>query len=127
MKTPDTNTLLIVEDDVALRQMLTWELEERGYRVTAVGTCALGREALSRSGFDLALLDYCLPDGNGLDLLDSIHSNSPGLPVILCSALACPETRRAAMNKGAALFLAKPAPIHVLDRLLRQALVAHVA
>ncbi len=120
-------TLLIVEDDTSLRQMLSWELEERGYRITAVATCALGREALSRNDFDLALLDYCLPDGTGLDLLSSIHAKSPAMPVILCSALACPETRLTAISKGATVFLAKPTPIHVLDKLFRQALRAHAA
>lgn len=125
MNVQPANTLLMVEDDPALRQMLTWELEELGYQVTAVSCCAQAREQLESSGFDLALLDYCLPDGNGLELLDNIRDKSPGTQVVLCSALACRETREQALDQGAALFLTKPMPIHLLDRLFRQTLNAN--
>jgi DNA-binding response OmpR family regulator len=97
--------VLIVEDDSALQQMLTWELEDLGYRVTAVGSC---REALDRTkthGFDLVLLDYCLPDGNGVELLRTLRRRAPTMPVVMNSGQTGPETRNRALEHGAAFIL----------------------
>lgn len=81
--------LLIVEDDLALRHILTWDFEELGYQVHASGCYAEASDALKTDSFDLALLDYNLPDGVGLDLVASIRKKNPKLPVILYSGMIC--------------------------------------
>jgi DNA-binding response OmpR family regulator len=113
-------TVLMVEDDAGLRQMLSWELEDLGYAVTAVKSCAEALDMLTVHRFDAALLDYCLPDGNGLDLLIALREKVPSLPVIMSSALACAETRERALALGASCFLTKPASVEVLDRWFRR-------
>ncbi len=77
--------LLIVENDRALRTMLCWELEELGYEVTATANCREAFIASEKSSFELALLDYNLPDGVGTSVIRHLQRNHPGLPVVLYS------------------------------------------
>ncbi len=114
--------LLIVEDDRSLRQMMCLELEELGYSVTSAGCCAEALAQIQGGSFDLALLDYHLPDGVGSDLMEQIHLLHPRLPVILCSGLSCSMSIHEARARGACRFLAKPITIHTLDSLIRSAL-----
>jgi DNA-binding NtrC family response regulator len=114
--------LLIVDDDEALRRMLGWELEDLGYEVSLAGDCREGLALASRRRFDLALLDYRLPDGSGIELMESLRTLSPGLPVVLCSGLAGSDTQARALREGAASFLTKPASAALLDRAFRSAL-----
>lgn len=114
--------ILIVEDDSALQQMLTWELEELGYAVTAVGNCRGTRTLSSRRHFDLALLDYQLPDGNGIELMEELRMHQPGLPVIVSSGMGCAETEVRAIRSGAWRFVPKPASAALLHRLFQGAL-----
>ena len=108
--------LLITEDDVALRQMLTWEFEELGYRVTAVGNCADTLAVIDR-GFDLALLDYNLPDGTGSELLQLLCERSPGLPVYVCSGRGAADRAAVVRDCGGCGFLPKPVTARQLHRL----------
>ncbi len=112
----------MVEDNPALRQMLDWEFRELGYEVTAVENCRQARHAISHQGFDAVLLDYHLPDGNGLELLRLIKQSHPELPVIMCSAMNDRELEQNAKRFGARHFLAKPTPIQMLHSLFKQAL-----
>jgi len=114
--------ILIVEDDSALQQMLTWELEELGYAVTAVGNCRGTRALWSRRRFDLALLDYQLPDGNGIELMAELRMRQPGLPVIMSSGMGCTDTAARALRSGAWRFVPKPASVALLHRLFQNAL-----
>ena len=115
-------SLLIVEDDPALRQMLLWELGELGYSVTAAGSCAEARLLRSGRCFDLALLDYQLPDGDGITVMEELHRRQPRLPVVLCSALGCRETEARALRAGASRFIPKPASAARLHRLFQSVL-----
>jgi len=114
--------LLIVEDDAPLRQMLTWELEDLGYAVTAVGSCREALALISRSGFDLALLDYGLPDGNGIELMEQLHSRWPELSVVLNSGQAGADSKTRALERGAVSFVTKPTASARLHRLFQSAL-----
>ncbi|WP_029134887.1 response regulator [Sedimenticola selenatireducens] len=80
-----TQHLLIVEDNRALRQMLTWEFEELGYRVTATDCCTAAIEAARSGKVDLGLLDYNLPDGCGMDLVSRLRALNPAMRIILSS------------------------------------------
>jgi len=114
--------ILIVEDDAGLRQMLTWELEDLGYSVTATGECAQALDRAAGQRFAVALLDYCLPDGNGIELLAVLREVAPQMPVIMYSALASADTRARARSLGAVGFLTKPASVQVVDQAFRQAM-----
>lgn len=101
-------SLLIVEDNRGLQQMLVLEFEELGYDITATAYCSEALLKASQKRFDLALLDYNLPDGYGTDLMAGLHYHQPSLAVILCSGAASKRKAREAITRGAAEFLSKP-------------------
>lgn len=69
--------LLLVEDDPALALMLSWELEERGIGVSLACTCADARDLSLALGFDAALVDADLPDGDGVALAQTLAQRHP--------------------------------------------------
>lgn len=105
-----------------LGRMLAWELAERGYQVEASETCAAALSAARHSPFDLALIDYQLPDGDGIALLQALRGLQPSIRVLLCSGSASAETGVLAVGRGAWGFLPKPLDADGLDRTLRAAL-----
>ena len=87
-------TLLVVDDE----ELVRWSLRERfrrdGYTVVEASTAASAVEQVT-SGIDLVLLDYRLPDGDGLTVLRRIKELSPDAPVILMTAFSTVENARA--------------------------------
>src|SRR5271170_3277803 len=105
---PAAGSVLIIDDEAAIRESLETLLELEGYGVESAST---GEEGLARIGersFDLVLLDLALPDRNGMDLLAEIHLQDPGLPVIMITAYGTVENAVRAMQSGAANFIQKP-------------------
>ncbi len=107
----DARRLLLVEDDAALRTMLAWELDDRGFRVSAAGDCAGALRLAARQGFDGALLDYHLPDGTAVELTRALRGLFPGLAVVVVSADCTETTASSALEAGADRFFRKPAPL----------------
>jgi len=98
--------VLLVEDDVDHRLLLTRKLEESEVDVTAVGTAA---DALAVvDGFDLVLLDYRLPDMTGLETMDAIHRRG-GPSVVMVTAMGSESVAVSAMRAGAIDYLVKDA------------------
>jgi DNA-binding NtrC family response regulator len=105
---PSVGSVLIIDDEAAIRESLQTLLEMDGY---ATETAASGKEGLIRAGekpFDLILLDVALPDANGIDLLSELHQRDAGLPVIIITAYGTVENAVRAMQSGAANFVQKP-------------------
>jgi DNA-binding NtrC family response regulator len=105
---PGQGSVLIVDDEAAIRESLETLLELEGYDVA---TAANGEEGIARLGerpFDLVLLDLALPDRNGIDLLPEIRAIDPQLSVIMITAYGTVEDAVRAMQSGAANFLQKP-------------------
>jgi two-component system, NtrC family, response regulator AtoC len=100
-------TLLIVDDEDLVR----WSLRERfvrdGYTVLEAGTAAAAIEKMTPA-VDLVLLDYRLPDGDGLSVLRQIKELSPDTLVILMTAFSTVENAVEAMKHGAYHYLNKP-------------------
>jgi DNA-binding NtrC family response regulator len=111
--------LLIVEDEPALRRMLSWDFEDIGYRVEAVGSYREALLALTRGDYQCALLDYRLPDGNGQELLTLIGDLQPEIRAVLFSGELSERRAREARRAGALAVLAKPVSVRRLDRLFR--------
>jgi DNA-binding NtrC family response regulator len=124
---PAAGSVLIIDDEAAIRESLETLLELEGYGVESAST---GEEGLARIGersFDLVLLDLALPDRNGLDLLADIHTQDPGLSIIMVTAYGTVENAVKAMQAGAANFVQKPWDNEKLLADVRAAVARHRA
>jgi DNA-binding NtrC family response regulator len=96
-------------------------LTRDGYGVLEAGTCARALEQAA-SGVDLVLLDYRLPDGDGLTVLRRIKEASPDIPVILMTAFSSVENAVDAMKHGAYHYLNKPFNLDEVIAIVEKAL-----
>src|ERR1700733_5463028 len=101
-------SILVVDDEVEIREGLEILLSSEGFQVTPVGTAAAGLAQLENQPFDLLLLDVSLPDRNGLEPLREIPRHDPGLSIILITAYGSIEMARAAFKSGAQDYITKP-------------------
>ena len=104
MQTP---TILVVDDEQLIRWSLAERLKAEGYNIIEAATAA---DALAKSadGVDLVLLDYKLPDGDGLSVLKKIKERTPDTVVIMLTAISNVETAVEAMKQGAYHYANKP-------------------
>ena len=100
--------ILVVDDEKLIRWSLKECLQREGYQVKAVENGAAALQSLGKESFDLVLLDYRLPDTNGIELLPKIRSLQPDLPVVMITAHSSVDHAVAAMKAGAIDYLAKP-------------------
>jgi DNA-binding NtrC family response regulator len=124
---PAAGSVLIIDDEAAIRESLETLLELEGYGVESAST---GEEGLARIGersFDLVLLDLALPDRNGMDLLAEMHLQDPGLSIIMVTAYGTVENAVKAMQAGAANFVQKPWDNEKLLADVRAAVARHRA
>jgi DNA-binding NtrC family response regulator len=100
-------TILVVDDEALIRWSLTERLKSEGYDVLEAGT---GKAAIDQlpQGVDLVLLDYRLPDADGVSILRKIKEFDQDILVILLTAFATVETAVEAMKEGAYHFANKP-------------------
>jgi DNA-binding NtrC family response regulator len=101
-------SVLIVDDEAAIRESLETLLELEGYDVVSAASGEDGLAKLGGRPFDLVLLDLALPDRNGMDLLSEIRNNDPQLSIIMITAYGTVENAVRAMQAGAANFIQKP-------------------
>ena len=112
-----TGHILIVDDEASLRRTLARILQQAGLEVTTAASGQEGIIFLSQQSFDLVYLDIRMPDMNGLEVLEKIHSNFPDLPVILFTAQPDMNSALEALRHGAIDYLMKPLqPQTLIDR-----------
>ncbi|RPJ16827.1 MAG: sigma-54-dependent Fis family transcriptional regulator [Desulfobacteraceae bacterium] len=114
--------ILLIDDDEGLIHFLTRFFQRKRYAVTA---CLSGREAIdviSKQSFDLILLDYKMPDLNGLDTLLEIKKLEAKTPVILMTAYGTTDLAIEAMKLGAYDYLVKPFEHKDLTHIVGEAL-----
>jgi len=105
---PATGSILIIDDEAAIRESLETLLAIEGYNVEAARSAEEGLAMLAAFPRDLVLLDFALPDRNGLEVLDEIRQRNPGLPVIMITAYGTVENAVKAIQAGATNFIQKP-------------------
>ena len=106
--TENTPHILIVDDELSMRELLEYMLKREGYRVDCAEN---GRKAVALVGqnnYDLLLCDIRLGDISGLDVLRACKKHHPGTVVIMISAYASTEIAVEAMNEGAYDYVPKP-------------------
>ena len=114
-------TILVVDDEQLIRWSLKDRLTDEGYRVVEAETAAAA-VARSEDGVDLVLLDYKLPDGDGLAVLKKIKERDPDTLVILLTAYSSVETAVEAMKHGAYHYANKPFNLDEIALLVENAL-----
>jgi len=108
---PETplRTLLIVEDDRPFRERLARAMEVRGFAVTIAETVAQGIAHATDTPPDFAVVDLKLDDGNGLDVVETLHRVKPEARVVVLTGFGNIATAVAAVKYGAIDYLPKPA------------------
>lgn len=116
--------ILVVDDDAALRSLLTMRLEYNGHIVEAAET---GLDALNRvahahavhANYDVVLLDYMMPGITGLMVLDHMHLRYPDVSVVMMTGHTAGQIADLAFAGGARVCLTKPFDSVELEQALR--------
>ena len=103
-----SQTILVVDDDLAHRTMLKKLLGGWGYDVSEADDGSLAIDAVNRRAFDLILMDIRMLKVSGIEALDQIKIINPAIPVIIMTAYASVETAVDTLKKGAYDYLTKP-------------------
>lgn len=116
-----TPSVLIVDDNEEFADNLREVLEDAGYRVSVEGSYA-GALRAAEHGFDVALVDLRLPDGDGTQLAASLKERAPESEVVLLTGFATVESAAAAVRAGACAYLVKPCSMNELLWTMEQAM-----
>ena len=106
----EKTTILIVEDEPAIVELVTFSLREAGWNVCSAATVAEAWDFITRRTPHLILLDWMLPDQTGIRLLSRIRADRhfQDIPVIMLTAKSMEEDKIAGLNQGADDYVTKP-------------------
>ena len=99
---------LLVDDDKAIRKLLSRALTTHGLTVIAAGTCAEGLKLLEENEFDLLIVDKNLPDGSGLDIVSAAREKNHRSEAIVITGYSDTESAIQAVSLGVFRYLRKP-------------------
>ncbi len=107
-------TILVIEDDAAIRRGVVDSLRFAGYEVLEASDGQIGMDLSQRATFDLVLLDLVLPHHSGFDILTALRTHRPGTPVIMLSARGEEADRVKGLQLGADDYVVKPFSVREL-------------
>jgi DNA-binding NtrC family response regulator len=117
-------SLLVVDDDAAMRQMLASLFQDRGFRVQEAGSADAALERAQEVDFDVVITDVRMPGRSGIELVGELHRLRPDTPAIVMTAFGSIDSAVEAMRAGAFDYIAKPFEPEVVmfavDRALQQ-------
>src|SRR5215210_5730794 len=119
-------TVLIADDDTAIRTVLNQALARAGYAPRATGNAATLWRWVSQGEGDVVLTDVIMPDENAFDLIPRIKKLRPDLPIIVMSAQNTLMTALTAAEKGAFEYLPKPFDLSQIVAIVGRALAEPV-
>ncbi len=114
--------LMIVEDDPEMRDLLRKVLEKESYLISLAANCHEAVSALGKDQFDLVVTDMLMPHDGGLELLETLRSTQPELPVIIITAFGDWQSYSRALELGAVAFISKPLKMAELTAAIHTAL-----
>src|SRR5688572_21078999 len=118
----NSGSILVADDDSAIRTVLNQALSRAGYEVRLTGNAATLWRWVSQGDGDLVITDVVMPDENAFDLLPRIKKVRPELPVVVMSAQNTFMTAIRASEKGAYEYLPKPFDLKELIAIVGRAL-----
>lgn len=104
----DTETILVVDDEEAIREVVSTMLESKGYRCTVAHNGRVAQEHIKRTTPDLILSDMIMPEMDGIKLLEWVREFDPDVPVIMVTAIHDISTALEAIRRGAYDYILKP-------------------
>mgnify|MGYP001175506451 CR=1 FL=1 len=122
-----SGTILLADDDAAIRTVLNQALGRVGYEVRSTGNAATLWRWVSQGEGDLIITDVVMPDENAFDLIPRIKRARPELPIVVMSAQNTLKTAITAAERGAYEYLPKPFDLDELTRAVSAALAASSA
>jgi len=114
--------ILVVDDEPGLRDMLVFDLTDRGHEVVAIDDPRLALDRLRRESFDLVICDVMMPGLSGMDLLKSIKAVSPGTSVVMVTGSPTKEAAAESVKLGACDYIAKPYELDPFYGVIQKAL-----
>jgi len=114
-------TILVIDDEKGLRDILSRTLTRRGWRVRTAETGEKGVAASREEDFDVVLCDIMMPGMDGIAVLEILKRECPMTEVILVTGTPTDETSARAVELGAYAYLAKPYELSPLCALLDEA------
>jgi len=114
--------VLVIDDEPDIRDLLSMTLKRMKLSPDTAADLDEARRKLSAGGYDLCLTDMRLPDGDGLDLVDWMQTNAPGVPVAVITAHGNVEAAVRALKLGAFDFVSKPVRVDDLRKMVETAL-----
>ena len=117
-----SHSILVVDDETRLADVLAAALEDLGYRTTAVDSARAALEELEQARFDLVLTDLRLPVMDGRALLREVRRRWPEIPVVIITAFAAVRDAVELVKEGAFDYIAKPFEMEDVAATLRRAL-----
>ncbi len=118
----DPATILVVDDEPQIRDVICTMLGDRGFSVRSADGAKTALAILKEEAVDLVCTDLVMPDMSGARLIEEIGRIRPKTPIIVCSAYGIDEEVGQKVQKGLALFLAKPFSSNALIGLVNKAL-----
>jgi two-component system sensor histidine kinase/response regulator len=120
--TESLGRILIIDDELGIREGCRRTLEPEGYTVDTASTGHEGLRRVKEEPFDLVLLDVVMPDVRGIELLGPIHEQDPEIVCVIVTGYATVELAVQAIKAGAYDFLSKPFSSDLLLLAVRQGL-----
>jgi two-component system, NtrC family, response regulator AtoC len=122
MSTHGASTVLVVDDEADLRQLIAESLTSDGFVVTQAADAAAAHARLKEFAYDALVVDLRLPDADGMDLLDGALARYPEILAVMVTGFGGVTEAVSAIKRGAADFLIKPFQITQLARVLNAGL-----
>ncbi|OQY52908.1 MAG: histidine kinase [Desulfobacteraceae bacterium 4572_89] len=116
-------TLLIIDDEFSIRETFSFFFQDEGYKVFTAENGKTGLKTFFREKIDIVITDLKMPEKNGIEVMNDIHTKSPDTPMIVVSGAGQQEDIINALRMGARDYITKPIEdLEMVNHVIRKAL-----